>query len=179
VIARALSSAIDGWKADTSSYDGEKLQSLLEGLAPNFRTHLKEEVEDLSRDKLEGKVTSQELKDCISKLEEEVKKGDPFVAPVFMMSHTPPEHKVSESPSCPSPLSLLIFCLSCTSSTGQTWAGSCIVSSSPPCLTATQGEEGLQRCISTFSDHTLSFFTDTGSTLRNRSTCSEAQAGMD
>lgn len=92
---QALNSAIDGWKADPSSYDAQKLKALLDELTPNFRTHLHEEVGGLAKERLEPKVTSQELKDCIAKLEEEAKKGNPFVDPVFMMSHTSKEHKVS------------------------------------------------------------------------------------
>jgi hypothetical protein len=45
-------------------------------------------VAHLTRERLSPQVSSDELKACIAQLEAEAKKGDPFVAPVFMMSHT-------------------------------------------------------------------------------------------
>ena len=95
-----LTAAIQAWKAGTETYDAARLRTLLNELAPNFRQHLHEEVEHLAHDTLAPHLTSQELKDCIGKLEEEAKKGDPFVDPVFMMSHTPAEHKVRERDVC-------------------------------------------------------------------------------
>lgn len=147
----ALSSAIEGWKAETSTYNSDKLQSLLEQMGPNFRTHLKEEVDSLSRYRLVDKVTSQELKDCINKLEEEVKKGDPFIAPIFMMSHTPPEHKVSGNLTAFF-LSPCSYIASRFNSTGQIWAGSCIESSFLHCPIATQGQLAFSRSTRSLSE---------------------------
>jgi len=90
-----LTESLHKWQVDPETYDKERLRSILDDLSPNFREHLKKEVDHLSKDRLVEHISSQELKDCIAKLEEEAKKGDPFVDPVFMMSHTPPEHKVS------------------------------------------------------------------------------------
>lgn len=88
-----LAEKISKWRADPSTYDPSALKGLLDELAPNFRQHLKEEVEHLSKDRLEPKISSEKIVEAIAKLEAEATKGDPFVEPVFMMSHTDPEHK--------------------------------------------------------------------------------------
>jgi len=89
----ALSARTTKGRADRSEYSADQLASLLAELAPNFRQHLEEEVAHLTCERLSPQVSSDELKACIAQLEAEAKKGDPFVAPVFMMSHTPPAHK--------------------------------------------------------------------------------------
>ena len=124
-----LSAAIASWQADPTTYDSTELESLLESLAPNFREHLREEVQHLNRERLEPHVSSQQLKDCIKQLEEEAKKGNPFIDPVFMMSHT--VSQVSPRARLQGDFvdgRVLLHALSLPhTSTGPTWAGSCTV----------------------------------------------------